>query len=103
MIALAMLVSHTLSIEPIKVDQVSVILLIVILLSPFILAIKKIKIGDFEAEIDSNEVQKIKEQVSKVAGSDKSTQMPEIQNAIQEINELVGSDPVLALAKLGWK
>jgi hypothetical protein len=98
--ALALLIVHTLSIETVKVDHVSVILLIVILLSPFILAIKKIKIGDFEAEIDPNEVQKIKEQVSRVTDSDKPSPLPEIESVVQALKQLVESDPVLALAKL---
>jgi hypothetical protein len=99
-VALILLIAHTIPYNPVKVDHVSVILLLVIFLSPFISAIKKIKIGDFEAEIDPNEVQKIRDEVSKVADTDRAEQLPEIENTIKNIKALAESDPVLALAKL---
>jgi hypothetical protein len=98
--ALLLLVSHTISFNPVKVDHISVILLLVIFLSPFLSAIKKIKIGDFEAEIDPSEVKRIREDVSKVASSTKTEQIPEIETTIRTIKSLLDSDPVLALAKL---
>jgi len=99
-VALILLIAHTIPYNPVNVDHVSVILLLVIFLSPFLSAIKKIKIGDFEAEIDPNEVQKIRDEVSKVADTEKAEQLPEIENTIKNIKALVESDPVLALAKL---
>ena len=99
-VALLLLVSHTISFTPVKVDHISVILLLVIFLSPFLSAIKKIKIGDFEAEIDPSEVKKIREEVSKVTTSNKTDHLPEIETTISNIKRLLESDPVLALAKL---
>lgn len=99
-VALTLLIAHTISYNPVKVDHVSVVLLLVIFLSPFISAIKKIKIGDFEAEIDPNEVQKIRDDVSKVTDTDKAEQLPEIEITVKSIKALVKSDPVLGLAKL---
>ncbi|HKO95409.1 MAG TPA: hypothetical protein VJU86_00345 [Pyrinomonadaceae bacterium] len=98
-VALVMLIAHTQPYKPVKVDHISVILLLVVFLSPFISAIKKIKIGDFEAEIDPTEVQRIRDDVSKVADKDKA-QVPEIKNTIDHIKALAESDHVLALAKL---
>jgi hypothetical protein len=98
-IALVMLIAHTQPYKPIKVDHISVILLLVVFLSPFLSAIKKIKIGDFEAEIDPTEVQRIRDDVSKVADKDKA-QVPEIEKIIDNIKTLAESDHVLALAKL---
>ena len=63
LLALGMLITHSVPDKNITVDNTSIILLIIIFLSPFISAIKKIKFGDFEAEIDSKEVQKIKADV----------------------------------------
>jgi len=63
LLALVFLVSHALAFDKIKVDNTTIILLLVILISPFISAIKKIKFGDFEAEIDPKEVRRIKEDV----------------------------------------
>jgi hypothetical protein len=102
LVALFLLVAHSLSLDKINVDNTSIILILIILLSPFISAIKKIKYGEFEAEIDPKEVQKIKDEIEsklpeyRAAG----TSVPEIQNLINSIKRLVTSDPIIALAKL---
>lgn len=99
--AIIMLVAHSLSYDLIKVDYTSIILLIVICFSPFISAITKIKVGDFEAEINPEEVKRIKEEVSKqVTDSNELTSNPEVINVIENITELAKTDPVIALAKL---
>lgn len=101
LLALAMLIAHTLSIDGIEIDNTSIILLIVILLSPFTTAIKRLKIGDFEAEIDPEEVRRINEEVSTRSGETERTERaPKIQDTIEGIRDLVDSDPVLALANL---
>ena len=101
LLGLIMLVTHALSFDVVKVDNISIILLLVIALSPFISAITKIRFGDFEAEIDPKEIQKIKDEVSaQVTDSNKSGETPEIESTINAIRELVNSDPILALAKL---
>jgi hypothetical protein len=101
LLGLIMLIAHALSLNAVKVDNTSIILLLVIALSPFISAVTKIKFGDFEAEIDPKEVQKIKDQVSaQVTDSDKTRPTPEIENTVNAIQGLVDSDPILALAKL---
>jgi len=101
LLGLAMLVAHTFSFSVIKVDNTSIILLLVIFLSPFISAITKIKYGDFEAEIDPKEVQRIKEEVSsQVSEADEPAQNSETEKTAISISGLVELDPVLALAKL---
>ena len=103
MLALSMLIAHTLSFQPIKIDNTSIILLLVILLSPFISAITKIKIGDFEAEIDPKEVKRIREEVSaqiKEPERDAPKQILEVENTTKSIRTLADTDPILALAKL---
>jgi hypothetical protein len=96
-----MLLAHTFSFNAVKVDNTSIILLLVIFLSPFISAITKIKYGDFEAEIDPNEVQKIKNEVSAQAiNANEPAQKSGIEETINSISALVESDPILALAKL---
>lgn len=98
-----MLIAHTLSFQPIKIDNTSIILLLVILLSPFISAITKIKIGDFEAEIDPKEVKRIREEVSAQiteSESDAPRQVLEAENTTKSIKALADTDPILALAKL---
>ncbi len=101
LIALAMLIAHTISYDFIKVDNISIILLIVMLLSPFTTAITKIKIGDFEAEVNPEEVRKIKEQFeSRSKNTDETAEMPEMDKTIESIKSIAKSDPMLALAKL---
>jgi len=101
-LSLVLLTVHSLNLITIKVDSTSILLLIIMLISPFVTTIKKIKYGDFEAEIDSKEIQKIKLDVEKnidIKESNEESQ-PEsfaITNAIQE---LAVSDPVIALAKI---
>jgi hypothetical protein len=100
-LGLGMLLAHTFSFSVVKVDNTSIILLLVIFLSPFISAITKIKYGEFEAEIDPKEVQKIKHEVSAQAvNANEPAQNPEIEETINGISTLVESDPILALAKL---
>ena len=96
--------SHTFSIDKVKVDNTTIILLLVLLICPFISAIKRIKFGDFEAEIDPKEVRKIKEDVEAKmtdrVGIEESAPSPVITNTIETISRLSEEDPVLALAKL---
>lgn len=103
LLALAFLVSHALSLDKIKVDNTTIILLLVILISPFVSAIKKIKFGDFEAEIDPKEVRRVKEDVeAKMAEHDENAvpASPAIRSTVDAIASLSNDDPVLALAKL---
>ena len=101
-LAVILLVSHTLSLDKLKVDNTSIVLLLVLLISPFVSAVKKIKFGDFEAEIDPKEVRRLKEDVdAKVASEDvKEPTNPAIRATTEAIASLAENDPVLALAKL---
>lgn len=102
-VSLALLTLHTLQIAIFKIDEISIFLLIVILLAPFVLQIKKIKYGDFEAEIDSKEIQQLKNNFETAQMNLKESQSPktiEIDNTIKAINELSSSDFVITLAKL---
>ena len=61
--ATGLLVAHTLAVQKVVVDNTSLILLLIIVASPFVAAIKKIKIGEFEAEIQPEEVKQVAKQV----------------------------------------
>lgn len=71
-------------------------LLVLIVLAPLSELVKRIKIGDFEAEIGSKEVEKVGESmtISEAVNSDKPTLIH------SDIPELVESDPQLGMAKL---
>jgi hypothetical protein len=64
-VALAMLISHSFGVRGIVVDNISLILLAIVLISPFVAAIKKVKIGDFEAEIEPEEVKRVAQKAEK--------------------------------------
>lgn len=101
-LSIILLVVHSFKIATLNVDSTSILLLIIILISPFISAIRKIKYGDFEAEIDPKEVQKIKSDLEKNIESKREGDetRPEIYEAMDSIRELAESDPVIALAKI---
>ena len=101
LLAMIMLMAHALSYSVIKVDNTSIILLIIICICPYVSAIKKIKFGEFEAEIDPEEVKRIKEDVSRqVADSGNKLQSSDLLGAIASVKEIAKSDPTLALTKL---
>jgi len=102
LIAIVLLVAHTLSIQEVTVDSTALTLLIIILISPFIPSIKKIKFGDFEAEINPKEVQRVKEEVDAQLSSVEEVNIEVSKNlkTLEKIKTLSKEDPVLALAKL---
>jgi hypothetical protein len=79
------------------VNNFTVILLIVLILLPYFPLIKKIKYGDFEAEISPKEVDDIKEASNNIP---KQNIEGELQDPLDEIWGMVNSDPQLALAKV---
>lgn len=101
-LAIILLGFHSFNIAIINVDSTSILLLIIILISPFIVAVRKIKYGDFEAEIDPQEIKKIKEGLEKTVEfkRDEDDTLPEIYKATNAIRDLAESDPVIALAKI---
>jgi len=102
LVATGLLVAHTLSVSRVVVDNTSLILLFVILASPFVAAIKKIKIGDFEAEIQPDEVKQVARQVEAALPMVPSSATPPLStnDTGAAILELAQVDPVVGLAKL---
>ena len=101
-VALVLLAAHSFKLFSLSVDSTSILLLLIILISPFISTIKRIKYGDFEAEIDPKEIEKIKansEYLVETPNNDEDRR-PEIYDATDSIYELAESDPVIALAKI---
>jgi hypothetical protein len=99
----SLLAVHSLGIRAITIDTTSLFLVGFILLCPWLAVLKRIKIGDFEAEIDPAEVKRLTADVSKA--------LPELQQettppplgastSVDALRQLAGSDPVMALAKL---
>jgi hypothetical protein len=102
-VAGSLLAVHSLGVRVIMVDTTSLFLVGFLLLCPWLAAPKRIKIGDFEAEIDPTEVKRLTAGISKA--------LPELQQeptptslgasaAVEAVRQLAVSAPVLALAKL---
>ena len=101
-LAFILLGAHSFKVAKLSVDSTSILLLGIMLVSPFISAVKKIKYGDFEAEINPKEIQKIKSDLERNISSkrEENDYRPEIYEATEAIRELAKSDPVIALAKI---
>jgi hypothetical protein len=100
--SIALLAAHSFGIHRIIIDNTSLILLVIVLFSPFVAAVKKIKIGDFEAEIEPDEVKRVAQQVreSLPETASEMTTEPETRGVSSAIKTLAESDLVVALAKL---
>jgi hypothetical protein len=101
-VALTLLVSHLLAWERITIDSVTLILLAILLLSPFIEQVRRIRVGEFEAEIAPAEVKKVKLEADRRLGTEETrgAVAPEIRNIREDLLDLLDKDHVLALAKL---
>lgn len=99
-ITIALLILHTFPIMDINIDNLTLVLLVILLFSPFISQIRKIKMGDFEAEINPREIQRIKDEVDNKLSDSSKKMIPEVQETINNIICLLDSDHILALAKL---
>lgn len=73
--------------------------MVIVLLTPFASHIKKIKFGDFEAEINQ-EIKKVERQAKEIKSENKNDKVITKNSVIEELEELAAKDSVLALAKL---
>lgn len=79
-----------------KVDNTSVLLLLILILLPYIPLIKKIKFGDFEAEISHGEIKNIEK---KIEGIPEKQHKKIKTDKVNDLKALAKSDSTLALAK----
>src|SRR5262245_26762382 len=99
----SLLAVHSLGVRVITVDTTSLFLVGFLLLCPWLAALKRIKIGDFEAEINPAEVKRLSADISKALPELKQEAPPALLGAsaaVEALRQLAVSDPVLALAKL---
>ena len=101
-ITLALLVCHVVGWTQITVDSTTLLLLALLLVSPFIEQLRKIKVGEFEAEIAPSEVEKVKSEVSKRLGPGEFQEPTTLKarSLGENLLDLLDEDHVLALAKL---
>lgn len=97
---LTILLLHIFRAPFVLIDNTTILLMALVLITPFASHIKKIKWGDFEAELDQD-IQKLQEQAQEI---DVKEVEPEVslrtEVIAKELRELAQKDKVLALAKL---
>lgn len=86
----------------VRIDNTAILLMILVLITPFASHIKKIKWGDFEAEISlSQDIEKLGQQVKETVKVEKEPEISTKTNALsKELYELASKDVILALAKV---
>jgi hypothetical protein len=92
-----LLISHILKWGAIQVDSVTLALVGLLLVIPLVELIRKIKLGDFEAEIGMAEVSKAQ---AKAAVELPPPTKEELDISEKQVRELLRSDPRLAMAKI---
>lgn len=80
-----------------KIDNTSVLLLLILILLPYFPLITKIKFGDFEAEITHKEIKDIRKKIEDIPKKEEDTKNPKKG---LELKNLAIKDPNLALAKV---
>lgn len=98
-LAAILLVIHIVWPNAIRIDAVAIALLAIILLSPYLSLIKRIRIGEFEAEIDRSQVDRVENAVRSVQ-PEKETGLLRPSTLEDQLLQLAETDPTLALAKL---
>lgn len=96
-LSMGLLIAHTFAWKSVRVDSVTLALLGIILVTPLITLIRRVRLGDFEAEIGQEEVDR--------ARAKASTEIPSIEedglDPLEErIRQLVREDERLALAQV---
>lgn len=100
-LVLALLVLHLFNLDFVVIDNITILLIVLLVMILFIPYLKKIKWGDFEAEINSEEVTKVEKEIKKLPEIKKEVYLyPEDRQISEEINLVLESDHILALAKL---
>ena len=104
-LATLLLAAHVTSFGGLNIDSTALALLAIILLSPFASAVRRIKIGEFEAEIAPKEVAEVRDEIAgiefrKPVAPGAVEQPPLIYRTLDHIKGLAESEPVLALIQL---
>jgi len=100
LIALLLFCLYLFNIDIVRIDSITLLLLALLLLTPFSSSLKKIKFGDFEAEIEPEEVKKIEKEVKKIEKEESREVSRDKSNVIEEMYSILENDHILALAKL---
>lgn len=99
LIVLILLVSHLFNLSSFNIDNTTILLIVLLFVAPLSGSLRKIKFGEFEAEIQPEEVKQIETEVRNLP-QDENTPPYEINYTVEDIYSALQNDHVLALAKL---
>lgn len=94
---IALLLLHGLLDKYFKIDNTTILLILLFILFPYIPLIKKIKFGDFEAEITHEDVKNIENKIKQIPK--KEEKVIESKKS-EDLQTLAKTDPTLAMAKV---
>jgi hypothetical protein len=109
-LAVALAITHMFWSSDVRIDGVTIALLAVVLLSPYLSLMRRIRFGELEAEIAPEEVEEVRQRVQEAS----STQSPQekdeeaqpsshsrhVEGVVDDLLHVLDRDPALALAKL---
>lgn len=98
---LIILLLHLFKVPFVLIDNTTILLMLLVLITPFAAHIKKIKWGDFEAELLTRDIEKLEQQAEKIEDTEEGSDVSVKTGTIaKELHDLAIKDRVLALAKL---
>lgn len=101
LVTLGLLVAHVFSIKKFLVDNTTLLLLCILIISPLSLGLKKIKFGNFEAELMATEAKEIAAETNKAKKDiEQDFETNFAENIIEDIYKLLDEDYIMALVKL---
>jgi len=98
LVASGLLAAHVLKWDRVRIDNVTLALVGILLVTPLLDRVTRIKLGDFEAEIDPNEVRRARAKVADDLTPEPDA--PKTGSLEEEVRALLRHDPQLAMAKV---
>jgi len=98
--AIALILIHVIAPKRFGVDATSVALIALILVVPYLRFVRRIRLGDFEAAIGSEEVAAVGEQARSAAQHAESRSAFKLAVAYSELAQMSETDPIVAFATI---
>jgi hypothetical protein len=109
-VAIALAVTHMFWSSDVRIDGVTIALLAVVLLSPYLSLMRRIRFGEFEAEIAPRDIREVRQRVEEASSTESARQQDQepppsshsrhVESVLDDLLRVLDTDPALALAKL---
>jgi hypothetical protein len=98
---LSILLLYLFNVSFLVIDNTTILLMLLVLVTPFASHIKKIKWGDFEAELLQKDIENLEDQAKEIEEVTPAEETgAKLDSLAEELYSLAGKDRVLAFAKL---